>query len=88
MTSWAIAVALAVLSQAAAGPPQSQPAQTPSTQASVARFEIGGDISFVADALPRKDAVELRPRASLDVPWFSRFIVLLSSASETLSCVS
>jgi len=79
MTSWAIAVALAVLSQAAAEPPRSQPAQTPSTQASVARFEIGGDVSFVADALPRQDAVELRPKASLEASmrlsrlWRARF---------------
>ena len=71
----AVAVAVAVLSQAGPEPRQA----TPPAEPSVARLEIGGDITFVADALPRKDAVEMRPQASIEATmrlsrlWRARF---------------
>ena len=75
MTGWAIAAVVAVLSQAV---PEPRPV-TPPTEASVARFQIGGDVSFVADALPRMNAIELRPQASIEATmrlsrlWRARF---------------
>ena len=57
MTAWVLAVWLASSQAQSSLPP------APSQQQKA--FDAGGRFSVVADALPRRDAIELRPQASL-----------------------
>jgi len=75
--SWAIAVAIAVLAHTAQDPLPASPVTAARLFGD--RLQIGGQVSVLADALPRLDAVELRPQAAVEAavrlpgPWRARF---------------
>lgn len=58
---------LTVLSQGQA--PASRDQRASDTQP---RFELNGHVSLLADALPRRDAVEFRPRAGVEITYSAR----------------
>lgn len=73
MMVWLVMSTL-VLQVTAANPPRpaaadTQPAseQTGTSQTAVGRLEIAGQVSVLVDALPRRDAVELRPQAGVEI---------------------
>lgn len=75
MTSWALAALLSI-------PPALSQAQAPAApplESAQKRIEVGGEITILADALPRMDVVELRPQALLEATvrigglWRARF---------------
>lgn len=62
MTSWALAALLSI-------PPAMAQTQAPAASAPESaqkRIEVGGEITILADALPRMDVVELRPQALIE----------------------
>lgn len=62
MTSWTLAALLSIPPAMA----QAQAAAAPTVVSAQKRIEVGGEITILADALPRMDVVELRPQALVE----------------------
>jgi hypothetical protein len=65
MTSWVLALCLLTPMQQQAP----QAGQAASGTAPSKRIEVDGQVSVLADVLPRRDVAELRPQASVDATW-------------------